>query len=393
MSKQRYFVIITFLLLSIYSFSKADQLNYIVQDYNDLKDYDIINKNECVTSGKHDVANNLQELVVVDSISIGRIHLHDLAWDGKNLWIIVSFPEDPDSIFKVDPSNGTVLDSFKIDIDSMRYSQGLAWDPDSPGGPFLWCSSDAHYDKPEEPGEIVKIRIKDFSVEDVFNNTDKHPDGIEWDGNILWISANFKDAIMTLNPYTRELKSLYSKSGWIEYAYQITISKYGNGKSLLWICSDDYFSDVDTVYVVDPPTGNIIQKFLNYQPSNSGICWDDGSPGGPYLWVSDWRTHMIYKIQAPVIFNNKDTIRTTFSIYPNPFIQKTTIQFYLYHPEKINLTIYNLLGYKLAVLADEYLSEGNHEFTFDGSALASGTYYYVLQANGKVESGKLILIK
>jgi len=45
------------------------------------------------------------------------------------------------------------------------------------------------------------------------------------------------------------------------------------------------------------------------------------------------------------------------------------------------------------VLADEYLSDGMHEFTFDGSALASGAYYYVLQTVGKVETGKLVLIK
>jgi hypothetical protein len=81
------------------------------------------------------------------------------------------------------------------------------------------------------------------------------------------------------------------------------------------------------------------------------------------------------------------------SSHPNPFSEKTKISFNLEEPTYAKITIYNSLGFVIDVLADEYLSEGMHEFTFDGSALASGTYYYVLQANGKVETGKLVLIK
>ncbi|ROL60557.1 T9SS C-terminal target domain-containing protein [Bacteroidetes/Chlorobi group bacterium ChocPot_Mid] len=80
-------------------------------------------------------------------------------------------------------------------------------------------------------------------------------------------------------------------------------------------------------------------------------------------------------------------------ILPNPFSEKTRISVNLEEPTYAKITVYNSLGYVIDVLAEGYLSDGTHEFTFDGSALASGTYYYVLQANGKVETGKLVLIK
>jgi len=80
-------------------------------------------------------------------------------------------------------------------------------------------------------------------------------------------------------------------------------------------------------------------------------------------------------------------------VFPNPFSEKTKISINLESHAFTKLTIYNSLGYVINVIADEYLSEGRHEFTFDGSALSSGTYYYVLQSGGKVETGKLILIK
>jgi|GEM_PF-2832216 len=79
--------------------------------------------------------------------------------------------------------------------------------------------------------------------------------------------------------------------------------------------------------------------------------------------------------------------------FPNPFSEKTKISFNLEYPSYTKITVYNSLGCVVAVLADEYLSEGRHEFTFDGSSLPSETYYFVLQANGKVETGKLVLIK
>jgi len=85
--------------------------------------------------------------------------------------------------------------------------------------------------------------------------------------------------------------------------------------------------------------------------------------------------------------------KDSFIIFPNPFSEKTRISFNLEFPSFTKITVFNSLGYGVAVLSDEYLSEGRHEFTFDGTSLPSGTYYFVLQANGKVETGKLVLIK
>ena len=79
--------------------------------------------------------------------------------------------------------------------------------------------------------------------------------------------------------------------------------------------------------------------------------------------------------------------------FPNPFSESTNIRFSLDSPCFTKLIIYNTLGYEVAILVNEYLDTGNHEFTFDGDKLASGTYIYVLQAGSSVESGKLLLIK
>ena len=54
-----------------------------------------------------------------------------------------------------------------------------------------------------------------------------------------------------------------------------------------------------------------------------------------------------------------------------------------------------LLGQKIVTLVSQKLNAGNHSVEFDGSGLASGIYYYVLDAGpGKFYNvKKMVLIR
>ncbi|RCK74494.1 MAG: putative alpha-amylase [Ignavibacteriae bacterium] len=85
--------------------------------------------------------------------------------------------------------------------------------------------------------------------------------------------------------------------------------------------------------------------------------------------------------------------------YPNPFNSLTTIKYSLPNASQVNLSVYNTLGQKVAILIDEKKDAGYHEVTFDASVLPSGVYFYrihaVEQNSGKTytETKKLLLIK
>jgi len=79
--------------------------------------------------------------------------------------------------------------------------------------------------------------------------------------------------------------------------------------------------------------------------------------------------------------------------YPNPFNPSTTIEFTLPKSEFITLKIFNTLGQKVATLVSKKLNQGNHTYTFDGSNLASGIYYYQLVAGEYREVKKMILLR
>ena len=60
---------------------------------------------------------------------------------------------------------------------------------------------------------------------------------------------------------------------------------------------------------------------------------------------------------------------------------------------KIKLTVYDVLGRELKILASEEKPAGNYEVEFDGTNLPSGVYFYRIEAGHYTATKKLILLK
>jgi hypothetical protein len=79
--------------------------------------------------------------------------------------------------------------------------------------------------------------------------------------------------------------------------------------------------------------------------------------------------------------------------YPNPFNPSTTIRFALPQRAHVRMTVFNALGQQVAHLVDEMEEPGEHIARFDGSHLASGVYFYRLQAGEFVQTKKLVILR
>lgn len=79
--------------------------------------------------------------------------------------------------------------------------------------------------------------------------------------------------------------------------------------------------------------------------------------------------------------------------YPNPFNPQTVITFQLPQAKKIKLTVFDMLGRQVAVLADDQYPAGQHHVSFDARTLASGVYIYRLESDEIVLSKRMTLIK
>jgi len=79
--------------------------------------------------------------------------------------------------------------------------------------------------------------------------------------------------------------------------------------------------------------------------------------------------------------------------YPNPFNPSTTIKYELPRISLVSLTVYDVLGRVVSVLVNARNDAGIHEVKFEGSNLASGVYFYRLQAGDYIATKKLLLMK
>jgi hypothetical protein len=79
--------------------------------------------------------------------------------------------------------------------------------------------------------------------------------------------------------------------------------------------------------------------------------------------------------------------------YPNPFNPATTISFQIPNAARVKLTVFNVLGQQVATLVDNQMNAGMHAVSFDASRLASGMYFYRIEAGSFAATKKMMLVK
>ncbi|MFA8344463.1 MAG: T9SS type A sorting domain-containing protein, partial [Rhodothermaceae bacterium] len=91
-----------------------------------------------------------------------------------------------------------------------------------------------------------------------------------------------------------------------------------------------------------------------------------------------------------------NNIITGYSInqnYPNPFNPTTTIEYIIPEESFVTLTVYNVLGKKVATLVNKIQKSGNYKINFDAANLASGVYFYKIKAGSYSDTKRMLLIK
>lgn len=82
-----------------------------------------------------------------------------------------------------------------------------------------------------------------------------------------------------------------------------------------------------------------------------------------------------------------------FQNYPNPFNPTTTIRYTLPIQDKVRLRVYNILGQVVAELVNEVKPAGTHLVSFEANRLATGVYFYKLDAGSFTDVKKMLLLK
>jgi len=99
---------------------------------------------------------------------------------------------------------------------------------------------------------------------------------------------------------------------------------------------------------------------------------------------------------TPAGVDDRPSVPKAFALeqnYPNPFNPTTTISFAVPKASDVRLTVYDMRGREVAVLAEGRRAPGVYTVRFDGKEFASGVYFYRLKAGSTVLKQKMVMLK
>ena len=91
-------------------------------------------------------------------------------------------------------------------------------------------------------------------------------------------------------------------------------------------------------------------------------------------------------VNAPVTFSLEQN-------YPNPFNPSTSIKYSVAQDGFVNVSVFNLIGEKVATLVNGNVKAGSYDVNFNASSLSSGVYFYSIEAGDFKSVRKMMLMK
>jgi photosystem II stability/assembly factor-like uncharacterized protein len=162
-----------------------------------------------------------------------------------------------------------------------------------------------------------------------------------------------------------------------------------SGNNFWFIRGEKIFHSTDDgINWIEAYTAPFTLAHLDF-PDNLNECqmgWAVGFGGTILKMTGSTVTSVNDQSEMPDLYELKQN-------YPNPFNPVTNIQFYLPEQMKVKLSIHNVLGETVKILINSELGSGNYSLQFDGSGLASGIYFLILESRQRLLSRKIVLLK
>lgn len=129
---------------------------------------------------------------------------------------------------------------------------------------------------------------------------------------------------------------------------------------------------------------------------STGQSWDLGETGAVTLREADSTALKLAVGSVSYVQDQEQKVvpdEVTLTSYPNPLRRQATIEYTLTEPTDVRVTVYDVLGRRVAVLADERKEAGRHQVQLDGGRLASGVYFGRLKTEDRTLTQKITVVR
>ncbi|MDP8231466.1 MAG: T9SS type A sorting domain-containing protein, partial [Candidatus Zophobacter franzmannii] len=140
-------------------------------------------------------------------------------------------------------------------------------------------------------------------------------------------------------------------------------------------------------------------KIGNIHNQQAMIVWSDGRSSGKTEIIGLYAQAM----NCPEVANDDQDNPGVqgFKVaqnYPNPFNPTTTIEFNIPKSQNVEVTVFNILGQKVKTVAKDHFDAGINKIVWNGinengKSVASGIYFYRVEAGKSSVTKKMVLMK
>jgi hypothetical protein len=203
--------------------------------------------------------------------------------------------------------------------------------------------------------------------------------------NLYALWTHFDDSDVSQGGYSNgELYLAWSGDGGQTWSPDTNLTNSPTPGCAPGDCQSDHWSSM--ARVIDDSL-----RILYIEDKDAG-----GIPQGEGAETENPIRYLVLEKPALTRVDDNDEIPSSFSLgqnYPNPFNASTNIGFTLDRDSDIALEVFNILGEKVATLADGRFSKGDHTVSWDGSAFSSGIYFYRMNVNAGTQTRRMVMFK
>jgi len=193
-------------------------------------------------------------------------------------------------------------------------------------------------------------------------------------------------------------------------SYALIVKTTDGGTNWTQILID--YPELNSVFLSSETEGTVVgEEGVILQTSDGGTSWEaqtSGTTNSLYNvcftdalngWIVGANGTILHTTNGGLTFvegERRDEVPTDFSLdqnYPNPFNPSTTICYQLPTQSHVALKIFDVLGREVATLVNEVKQAGTYAVQWDASGLASGVYFYRLEAGNFTSVKKLLLLR
>ncbi|NND73229.1 MAG: T9SS type A sorting domain-containing protein, partial [Rhodothermales bacterium] len=204
------------------------------------------------------------------------------------------------------------------------------------------------------------------------------------------------------------------------YQFQIVVTNGGPGNTGNVEIRDNLPPELETV-LIEPSQGFIEDTFLNWFVGPVAVGESDtltitvratsvGSfineacvayssmpdPDDSYgddSWEPERNDCSTAELVVTNVASVPNTVFGVHSNFPNPFAERTTIEFEMESPGIVSVGIYDMLGRLLFTSPSKPMRSGINQINVDGTELPAGLYFYKLSTGNKSSTGRMVVLR